>query len=362
MEYKLIAGIVATILIFVAYIPYTLDTIKGKTRPHVFSFFLWSLLSYIVFAMQLQSGGGAGSWLTFLVGLIVTILFVLGLKNGRRDIRSVDYIFLILTLLAIPLWLVAEQPVLSIILLSVIDMMAFVPTIRKSWVDPWSETLSMYLISGFRHALAIVALAEINIVTSLFLVVWTAANFLFVGMLIFRRQKLERQDKRILITGVSGTGKSTIAAKLAEQGYTTVDIDKAEGLCNWFNRETGDIVDYQAELNAEFVKNHTWLCDREKLEQLIAGNETVLVFGMADNFDELEDLFDQTILLKCSPEIFLNRIMHREDNDFGKHPEIQKLLEETHQEFEDKMIAKGAVPVDVSKPVIEIVEKIKSLV
>jgi len=166
---------------------------------------------------------------------------------------------------------------------------------------------------------------------------------------------------KVLITGISGTGKSTVAKALAEQEYKTIDVDKVDGLCHWFHRETGVVVDYKAELNAEFVKSHAWLCDRKKLEQLISSNKTVLVFGMADNFNELEELFDKTILLQCSPEMFLDRIMQREDNEFGKHPEIQQLLLETYKEFECRAIKVGAVVVDASKHVDEVVNDIRKL-
>jgi hypothetical protein len=194
MEYKSIISIVAIILVFFGYAPYIYDTIKGETRPHIFSYLLWSILMGIIFALQLESGGGFGSWVTFFVGLVIFFVFLLSLRNGKRDIQKIDFVFLLLAILAIPLWLVADQPVLSIILLSTIDMLAFVPTIRKSWSDPWSETLSLYTITTFRHGIAIIALTEINIVTALFPATWTIANLLFATMLIVRRKKLRKYE------------------------------------------------------------------------------------------------------------------------------------------------------------------------
>jgi hypothetical protein len=190
MDFRTTISIIAIILVFAGYFPYLRDTRKGKTRPHIFSYFLWSLLTFIIFALQIGSGGGIGSWITFVLGFVIFLTFFLSIKNGKRDIRNLDYIFLVLTLLAIPIWLLAKQPVLSIILLSSIDILAFAPTIRKSWVDPWSETLSLYTITALRHGLAIVALANINIVTALFPATWTVANALFAVLLIYRRRVL----------------------------------------------------------------------------------------------------------------------------------------------------------------------------
>jgi hypothetical protein len=190
MDPKTIISVIAIILVIVGYLPYIKDTIKGKTRPHAFSFFLWSLITFVVFALQIKNGGGAGSWITFFLGFIIFLTFILSLKNGKRDIRNIDYVFLILTLIAISLWVFVDQPVLSIILLSVTDMLAFGPTIRKSWVDPYSETLSLYTITAVRHVLAIVALSQINIVTVLFPLTWVIANIFFSIMLIYRRKQI----------------------------------------------------------------------------------------------------------------------------------------------------------------------------
>ncbi len=192
MDIKVIVSIVAIILVFVGYVPYIIDTVKGTTRPHAFSYFLWALLVYIIFALQLQAGGGLGSWITFTVATVMVVVFALSLKNGKRDIRKVDFIFLAIALLAIPVWLVADQPVLSIILLSTIDMLGFAPTVRKSWVDPWSETLFMYFMTAIRHSLAVIALTEINLVTALFPITWTIANVLFIILLIARRKQLPK--------------------------------------------------------------------------------------------------------------------------------------------------------------------------
>jgi uncharacterized protein with PQ loop repeat len=37
---KEVIGIIAVIFTFVGYIPYIMDTIKGKTKPHIYSWFI----------------------------------------------------------------------------------------------------------------------------------------------------------------------------------------------------------------------------------------------------------------------------------------------------------------------------------
>src|SRR3989344_9662538 len=187
---KNIVGIVAIVLTFIAYTPYFRDLLKGKTKPHIFSWFIWAIVTSIIYALQVSAGAGLGSLVTLAVAVISLLIFILGFKNGNKMIKKIDIVFLILALLAIPLWLVIDQPVLSIILLSTIDMLGFVPTVRKSWNEPYSETLSLYTITTFRHALSIIALEHYNIVTMLFPITWVVANALFSIMLIIRRKTI----------------------------------------------------------------------------------------------------------------------------------------------------------------------------
>lgn len=176
---------------FVGYAPYFRDLLKGKTKPHIFSWFIWAIVTSIIYALQVSAGAGIGSLVTLAVAIISLLIFILGFKNGNKNIKKIDVIFLALALLAIPLWLVIKQPVLSIILLSTIDMLGFAPTIRKSWNNPYSETLSLYTITTFRHTLSIIALANYNIVTVLFPATWVIANAFFSIMLIMRRRKIK---------------------------------------------------------------------------------------------------------------------------------------------------------------------------
>jgi len=189
---KTIIGVIAIVLTFIGYAPYIRDIFLGKTKPHVFSWLIWTIVTTIIYALQISAGAGPGSWVTLAVALTLFLVFLLGLKNGSKDIRKIDVVFLLAAVLALVLWRVVEQPVISIILLSSIDMLGFAPTIRKSWNDPYSETLSFYVITAFRHGLSIFALAEYNIVTYLFPITWVIANVLFAIMLIVRRSVIKK--------------------------------------------------------------------------------------------------------------------------------------------------------------------------
>lgn len=189
-EIKNLIGLVAIFLTFFGYIPYIKDTIKGKTHPHVYSWFLWASISAIAFALQISHGAGIGGFVTLAAAIVCYVICFFGIRSGIKDITKSDTVFLILTLIALVIWLFAKQPVFSVILLSVTEMLAFIPTIRKSWHKPHTETLSSYIMNTFRFTLGILALKQYSIITSLYPFTWLIANGLFSILLILRRKHI----------------------------------------------------------------------------------------------------------------------------------------------------------------------------
>lgn len=191
---KQLIGLLAVILSIVAYVPYFRDMFRRRVRPHPFSWFIWGLSSLLVFALQITHGAGAGAWVTATVAGISFIVcgFALYL-DGQRDITRSDVITLGFALLAILLWLAADQPVLSALLLTAADFIGLIPTVRKTWVDPQSESYPMWFINGARHLISIGALGSFNIITLSNPIFWAVSNLSFCLLIWGRRKMLRKQ-------------------------------------------------------------------------------------------------------------------------------------------------------------------------
>jgi len=186
-------SLIAVILTFISYIPYYRDILRNKTQPHIYSWSLWGLLTILIVALQIKGGAGSATYVTATAGLLCIGVVILGLKNGKRDITKSDTVVAILGLIAIGFWLIVKQPVISIILIVVADILAFIPTVRKSWHKPHSETLSLYITNTFRFFLAFLAIKEYTILSSLWLVVWIIVSGLFSIMLVLRRKTISKK-------------------------------------------------------------------------------------------------------------------------------------------------------------------------
>ncbi len=188
---KEIIGVVAAVLAFVAYAPYFRDILNGKTKPHVYSWFIWGLTSVLIFALQLTNGGGAGSYTTGTVAVISFSVCIFSLKHGTKYVTFADTLFFIAALVAAGFWLIANQPTLSMIFLVTTDMLGMAPSIRKSWNRPGEETISMWSLNSFRHALSILALQKYSLLTLLNPVCWAITNAGFGIMLVIRKRSVK---------------------------------------------------------------------------------------------------------------------------------------------------------------------------
>lgn len=125
--------------------------------------------------------------------------------------------------------------------------------------------------------------------------------------------------RRVLLTGMSGTGKSTLVAELAARGYDTVDAD-AEGWSEWVEtagNPTGA------------NPGHDWLWQEERIQDLLSTYQGDLLFvsGCAENMVKFYPQFDHIILLSAPAPVVLERLANRSNNPYGKRPEeIDRVL------------------------------------
>lgn len=165
--------------------------------------------------------------------------------------------------------------------------------------------------------------------------------------------------KKIYVTGVAGTGKTTVAEALQKRGFYTISIDETDGLCSWVDRETKEKVQHSAELTREFTSKHQWVCDADYLKKLMdVDGEVIFVSGITSNQSEYLNLFDTVLLLQCKPEVFLERLKNRTNSTFGKDKAIRDHMLDWYEGFETRLIAKGAFPIDASLPIDEVVEEV----
>lgn len=191
MNYKIIFSYIAIVISFVGILPYFINIFKGKTKPHAFSWLTWGVAGAIVFFAQIFKHAGPGAWVTGLGTLPCFAIFFIALKKGQRDFSTFDWTSLLVSLLAIILWIFTNDPTLSVILVTLNDAVGFLPSIRKGYRFPFEETASTYGIASIKWIFGIVALQTYSVATWLYPASLIFTNGAFTIMLLVRRRKLK---------------------------------------------------------------------------------------------------------------------------------------------------------------------------
>lgn len=166
--------------------------------------------------------------------------------------------------------------------------------------------------------------------------------------------------KSILVTAVSGTGKSTVFKELITLGYTAYDIEENDNLFTMFNKETGKVVGAHNNDDLEVIKQNLWNCDRNKMQKLINNEKSQLAFycGAGSNLDEIYDLFDKVIVLQVSDETTIKRLKNRKPGEFGNTIDTQKWILSWKHKSEKTCIEKGGIPINAEASPGEVAEKV----
>ena len=189
-HYHALFGIAGGLLGLVGFYPYIRDILKGTTKPHPFSWFIWSIVSAIGFFAQLVGGGGAGALVTAAGSFGCIVVTLLSLTRGERGIVLLDWLSLCGALLSLVFWRLTNDPLAAIVLVTLTDALASVPTFRKSYMRPYEETPAIYAIGVVAFSLGLLGLTSFTLTTALFPSYVIVANLALVTILIIRRKTL----------------------------------------------------------------------------------------------------------------------------------------------------------------------------
>lgn len=191
IEYLVIAG---ALLNLSGSIGYARDTLAGRTKPNLVSFVLWATAPIIGAAAGFAQGG---KWevvpvLMTGVGPLLTIIASFFTKGRRWQLKRFDYICGIFSVLALILWRTTHEPNIAIFFAIISDALAAIPTIRKSWTHPWTETQWVYIAAGISQCTAFLAAPQASFAAWAFPIYLLLCCSLIAGILGWRRYVLPK--------------------------------------------------------------------------------------------------------------------------------------------------------------------------
>ncbi|HTW03351.1 MAG TPA: hypothetical protein VMF87_23815 [Streptosporangiaceae bacterium] len=167
----------------------------------------------------------------------------------------------------------------------------------------------------------------------------------------------------VQITGISAAGKSTIAAALARRGLTAIDADNDPFLAGMVDAAGVVAAEEPAAPDLAWLARHSWAWNPARLDELIraAAPATLYVCGGAANELELADRFSHVFLLEIDERTMLERLdAPSRDNEWGRIGDTREDLRRRRPLLQERLLAAGAIPIDATQPLDQVVDAILS--
>jgi shikimate kinase len=143
---------------------------------------------------------------------------------------------------------------------------------------------------------------------------------------------------RVLVTGMSGTGKSTLLAGLASRGHTVLDTD----------------------YDAWVLTDGRW--DEARMRDLLTRVTEIVVSGTVDNQVEFYDRFDHIVLLSAPIDTLIERVTTRSSNPYGSRAEERQEISHYLETVEPLLRQSASVELDGRAEPAALVDAVEALI
>jgi hypothetical protein len=176
---------------------YIRDTMRGETSPNRVSWSLWAVEGVLGFGVELQQHVGTASLMTLMLGLVPCAIVFASFKNPNAvwKVGAFDVACGAIALAGLVFWAVVREPTVALVSFVCADQVAGLPTLRKSWLAPSSESSRVFVMGSINCVITVLTLKVLTTAGVLFPGCVAIADFVISTLIISRVGPRVRGEK-----------------------------------------------------------------------------------------------------------------------------------------------------------------------
>ena len=153
-------GVLAGLLSTIAFIPYILSILKGETRPNRATWFIWTIVGGIIAGSYYQLGARHTLWVAVGYFLGPAVVAMMAIRRGEGGWSRLDQFCLGAAGVSLIIWATTGSPLLALVMNIFIDMFGVLPTAKKSYFEPESESRMAWAMASVGNLFNLLAVDD----------------------------------------------------------------------------------------------------------------------------------------------------------------------------------------------------------
>lgn len=167
----------------------------GQIRGHAFSWLLWGVLMMIAAPAMYLDNAGPGAWSISVGAILCLIIAAVSARKGLGYVTRFDWGCLALGIAAIPVWILTGNALYSVLMVTSIDGVGYLPSIRKAWALPYEESLLIWLVNIVGNISTLLAIENYTLITTTYHVMMLVMNSILASVVLYRRTVLGKNKE-----------------------------------------------------------------------------------------------------------------------------------------------------------------------
>lgn len=188
-DIKVVLGLIAGIIAFLAYIVYIISIFRGGSKPNRATWWIWAFMGLVLALSYHFSGAENTIWVPYVEFLGPLSIAILSIKYGEGGLDDKTDLFCLFgAFVSVFLWIIFNNPVVALVTNLAIDSFAIVPTIKKSYLRPEGEDFWAWFGTGLADSLNMFAVERFTFAVLVYPIYMLTSDLIIIFILLFKKK------------------------------------------------------------------------------------------------------------------------------------------------------------------------------